>query len=82
MILYLFSAPSRMHAPLTTPVLLMTSDRIVMLANGPAATMGEILEVDLDNPRNRLALANDARYHTLRGEVLEFLYQKQAKAAA
>jgi nitrate/nitrite transport system ATP-binding protein len=60
----------------------LLSDRIVMMTNGPAATIGEILEVDLDKPRNRLALANDARYHKLRGEVLEFLYQKQAKAAA
>jgi nitrate/nitrite transport system ATP-binding protein len=60
----------------------LLSDRIVMMTNGPAATIGEILEVDLDKPRNRLALANDARYHKLRGEVLEFLYQKQAKVAA
>jgi nitrate/nitrite transport system ATP-binding protein len=60
----------------------LLSDRIVMMTNGPAATIGEILEVGLDKPRNRLVLANDARYHKLRGEVLEFLYQKQAKAAA
>ena len=60
----------------------LLSDRIVMMTNGPAATIGEILEVDLEKPRNRLALANDARYHKLRGQVLEFLYQKQAKAAA
>jgi nitrate/nitrite transport system ATP-binding protein len=59
----------------------LLSDRIVMMTNGPAATIGEILEVDLEKPRNRLALANDARYHKLRGQVLEFLYQKQAKAA-
>jgi len=60
----------------------LLSDRIVMMTNGPAATIGEIIEVDLDKPRNRLALANDARYHKLRGELLEFLYQKQAKVAA
>ncbi|MFA6920991.1 MAG: ABC transporter ATP-binding protein [Gallionella sp.] len=60
----------------------LLSDRIVMMTNGPAATIGEILEVDLPRPRNRLALANDARYHGLRGAVLEFLYQKQAKQAA
>lgn len=60
----------------------LLSDRIVMMTNGPAATIGEILEVDLPRPRNRLALANDARYHGLRGAVLEFLYQKQAKEAA
>jgi nitrate/nitrite transport system ATP-binding protein len=60
----------------------LLSDRIVMMTNGPAATIGEILTVDLPKPRNRLALANDARYHALRGAVLEFLYQKHAKVAA
>ncbi|MDP2804856.1 MAG: ABC transporter ATP-binding protein [Gallionellaceae bacterium] len=60
----------------------LLSDRIVMMTNGPAATIGEILTVDLPKPRNRLALANDAHYHSLRGKVLEFLYQKQAKKAA
>ena len=60
----------------------LLSDRIVMMTNGPSATIGEILDVDLPKPRNRLALANDSRYHQLRGAVLEFLYQKQAKAAA
>jgi nitrate/nitrite transport system ATP-binding protein len=60
----------------------LLSDRIVMMTNGPAATIGEILTVDLPKPRNRLALANDAHYHRLRGAVLEFLYQKQAKKAA
>ena len=56
----------------------LLSDRIVMMTNGPSATIGEILPVDLPKPRNRLALANDAHYHRLRGAVLEFLYQKQA----
>jgi nitrate/nitrite transport system ATP-binding protein len=60
----------------------LLSDRIVMMTNGPAATIGEILTVDLPKPRDRLALANDARYHKLRGAVLEFLYQKHAKVAA
>lgn len=60
----------------------LLSDRIVMMTNGPAATIGEILTVDLPKPRDRLALANDAKYHSLRGAVLEFLYQKQAKKAA
>ncbi|HCI14602.1 MAG TPA: nitrate ABC transporter ATP-binding protein [Gallionellaceae bacterium] len=60
----------------------LLSDRIVMMTNGPAATIGEILAVDLPKPRNRLALATDAHYHALRGGVLEFLYQKQARKAA
>ncbi|MBI5918078.1 MAG: ABC transporter ATP-binding protein [Nitrosomonadales bacterium] len=60
----------------------LLSDRIVMMTNGPAATIGEILDVDLPRPRNRLALANDAHYHQLRGAVLEFLYQKHAHKEA
>jgi len=57
----------------------LLSDRIVMMTNGPAATIGEILEVNLPRPRNRLALAEDAEYNRLRSEVLTFLYEKQRK---
>src|SRR5215207_10958783 len=39
----------------------LLSDRIVMMTNGPAATIGEILRVDLPRPRERVALAQDAR---------------------
>ena len=60
----------------------LLSDRIVMLTNGPAATVGDIVAVNLARPRERLALVNDNRYHQLRGRVLEFLYQKQLRPAA
>ncbi len=60
----------------------LLSDRIVMLTNGPSATIGDILSVDLPRPRDRLALANDARYHRLRSQVLEFLYHRQLRPAA
>ncbi len=60
----------------------LLSDRIVMMTNGPSATIGEILTVDLPRPRERLALVEDPRYHLLRKEVLAFLYQRQMKAAA
>ena len=60
----------------------LLSDRIVMMTNGPAATIGEILTVDLPRPRDRLKLAEDPHYHHLRGQVLEFLYQKHMKKAA
>jgi nitrate/nitrite transport system ATP-binding protein len=60
----------------------LLSDRIVMLTNGPAATIGEILSVDLPRPRNRLALAENPHYHHLRGQVLEFLYHRQLRPAA
>jgi nitrate/nitrite transport system ATP-binding protein len=57
----------------------LLSDRIVMMTNGPAATVGEILRIDLERPRNRIALADDARYNHYRHEVLSFLYEKQHK---
>ena len=53
-----------------------------MKTNGPAATLGEVVTVDLERPRDRLAFAENAHYHHLRGKVLEFLYQKQVKKAA
>lgn len=57
----------------------LLSDRIVMMTNGPAATIGEILDIDLERPRDRLALAEDPHYTHLRSEVLKFLYEKQRK---
>ena len=59
----------------------LLSDRIVMMTNGPAATIGEILEVKLARPRERVALAQDAQYSEYRTAVLEFLYRKQAHPA-
>lgn len=57
----------------------LLSDRIVMMTNGPAATVGEILNVELDRPRERLALADDPQYNHYRSQVLSFLYEKQRK---
>jgi len=54
----------------------LLSDRIVMMTNGPAATIGEILTIDLERPRNRVALAEDPRYTHFRKGVLDFLYTR------
>jgi nitrate/nitrite transport system ATP-binding protein len=59
----------------------LLSDRIVMMTNGPAATIGEIVTVELPRPRDRVQLAEDARYVHYRKEVLEFLYTRHGKAA-
>ncbi len=82
------------HAELGTTVVMIThdvdeavllSDRIVMMSNGPAATIGEILPITLPRPRNRLALADDPDFVHARQQVLKFLYDKHkfpgAKAA-
>jgi len=60
----------------------LLSDRIVMMTNGPAATIGEILEVKLERPRDRLTLAHNPDFAEYRAAVVEFLYRKQLKKAA
>jgi nitrate/nitrite transport system ATP-binding protein len=73
------------HAALGNTVLMIThdvdeavllSDRVVMMTNGPSATIGEILTVPLARPRRRLELATDAEYARCRAAVLEFLYAR------
>jgi nitrate/nitrite transport system ATP-binding protein len=54
----------------------LLSDRIVMMTNGPAARIGEILDVPLDRPRQRLELAGDRTYLRCREAVLKFLYER------
>ena len=57
----------------------LLSDRIVMMTNGPAATIGGILDVDLPRPRERVKLADDPKYNHIRAELLKFLYERQRK---
>jgi len=54
----------------------LLSDRIVMMTNGPAATIGEVLSVPIERPRNRVALAEDPVYVHCRKQVLDFLYTR------
>ena len=60
----------------------LLSDRVVMMTNGPAAVVGQVLEIDLPRPRDRLALAGHRRTMELRTELLEFLYRRQMREAA
>ena len=55
----------------------LLSNKIVMMTNGPAATIGEVLHVDLPRPRSRVELAEDARYVNYRKAVIDFLYTRQ-----
>jgi len=55
----------------------LLSDKIVMLTNGPAATIGEVLNVELAHPRSRVSLAQNAQYQEYRKAVIEFLYTRQ-----
>ena len=56
----------------------LLSDRIVMMTNGPSATIGEILPVTLARPRDRVALAEDPTYVHARKAVIDFLYTRHA----
>ena len=56
----------------------LLSDRIVMMTNGPAATIGEVLRVDLPRPRNRVELVEDRAYVQYRKEVIDFLYTRHS----
>ena len=85
---HLQDALMEIHANLGNTVIMIThdvdeavllSDRIVMMNNGPAATIGEILNVELPRPRERLALADNPEYNHYRHDVLTFLYDKQKK---
>ncbi len=54
----------------------LLSDRVLMMTNGPSATIGEILDVKLARPRKRLDLVEDLEYIHARARVLEFLYAR------
>ncbi|HTJ96284.1 MAG TPA: ABC transporter ATP-binding protein [Rhodocyclaceae bacterium] len=60
----------------------LLSDRIVMMTNGPAATIGQIVDVDLPWPRDRLDLVEKPEFAKYRAAVVEFLHRKQLKKAA
>jgi nitrate/nitrite transport system ATP-binding protein len=59
---------------------LLLSDRVVMLTNGPESYIGQILEVPIPRPRQRMEVVNHPSYYGLRCEILYFLnQQKRAK---
>ena len=73
------------HQKLRNTVLMIThdvdeavllSDRIVMMTNGPADRIGEVLDVPLARPRRRLEVASNPTYLKCRQRVLEFLYER------
>jgi nitrate/nitrite transport system ATP-binding protein len=75
------------HQKLGNTVLMIThdvdeavllSDRIVMMTNGPAAHIGEVLDVPLVRPRRRLELSTNPIYLRCRQRVLEFLYERHS----
>ncbi len=57
---------------------LFLSNKVVMMTNGPAATIGEVLEIPFSHPRNRSQIMEDPRYYDLRNHALEFLFDRYA----
>ncbi len=55
---------------------ILLSDRIALMTNGPGATIGEVIRVDLPRPRNRRVIAGMPAYHDLKVRILEFLYER------
>ncbi len=79
------------HASLGNTVIMIThdvdeavllSDRIVMMTNGPAATVGAVLDIPLPRPRERVLLANNEQFNRCRAEVLRFLYERHGNTQA
>lgn len=82
---HLQDAVMEIHARLGNTMVMIThdvdeavllSDRIVMMTNGPAAKIGEVLDVAIARPRNRIELASDRTYLKCREAVLKFLYER------
>ena len=63
---------------------ILLADRVVMMTNGPQATIGKITQVNLPRPRTRKALLEHPDYYAYRQEVLDFLeeYEHGAKPKA
>ena len=55
---------------------LFLSDRVIMMSNGPAATVGDILEVTFPRPRSRKQLLEDPEYYRLREHLITFLEER------
>lgn len=60
---------------------ILLADRVVMMTNGPNATIGKILKVDLPRPRNRKVLLEHPKFYAYRQEVLHFLAEYEHGAA-
>jgi nitrate ABC transporter ATP-binding subunit len=57
---------------------LFLADRLVMMTNGPAAKIGEVLDIPFDRPRDRDQIMEDPEYYNLRNYALDFLYHRFA----
>ena len=61
---------------------ILLADRVVMMTNGPQATIGRIVDVDLPRPRSRKALLEHPDYYLYREQVLSFLEEYEHGATS
>jgi nitrate/nitrite transport system ATP-binding protein len=57
---------------------LLLSDQVVMLKNGPAATIGQVLDIPFKHPRS-LEIRDSDKYHYLRQELMQFLQGQEMR---
>jgi bicarbonate transport system ATP-binding protein len=57
---------------------LFLADRLVMMTNGPAAGIGEVLNISFARPRSREDIMEDPLYYEMRNQALDFLYNRFA----
>ncbi|HLP87088.1 MAG TPA: nitrate ABC transporter ATP-binding protein [Nostocaceae cyanobacterium] len=55
---------------------LFLADKLVMMTNGPAANIGEVLTIPFPRPRNRQRIMENPEYYHLRNHALDFLYRR------
>ena len=61
---------------------LFLADRLVLMTNGPAATIGQIISIPFPRPRDRERILEDPQYYRLRNSVLSYLYGREANPEA
>jgi bicarbonate transport system ATP-binding protein len=57
---------------------LFLADRLVMMTNGPAAKIGEVMEIPFPRPRDRARIMEDPQYYKLRNHALDYLFHRFA----
>jgi nitrate ABC transporter ATP-binding subunit len=57
---------------------LFLADRLVMMTNGPAAKIGEIMDIPFKRPRDRARIMETPEYYKLRNYALDYLYNRYA----
>jgi ABC-type nitrate/sulfonate/bicarbonate transport system ATPase subunit len=63
---------------------LYLADRLILMTDGPEATIGDIIRVPFPRPRTRTAVLAHPDYHACRRQVIDFLehHAQQIRATA